>query len=64
MPAPSTQPHEQQQQQRRHQRQVRKNRIRRSVIAESGIEGFLGLGSLLKPEVAAVFSAVMAGAAH
>jgi hypothetical protein len=28
----------------------------------SGLEGFLGLGALLKPEVAAVFSAVVAGA--
>jgi hypothetical protein len=55
VPAPSTRPHEQQQ-------QHKEDQVRRSVIAESGIEGFLGLGSLLKPEVAAVFSAVMAGA--
>jgi len=33
-----------------------------SVIAGSGLEGFLSLSALLKPEIAAVFSAVVAGA--
>lgn len=31
------------------------------MIVGSGLEGFLSLSALLKPEIAAVFSAVVAG---
>jgi hypothetical protein len=52
MPAPSKQRPDQQQQ---------KLGQRSSVIVASGLEGFLSLSALLKPEVAAVFSAMVAG---
>jgi hypothetical protein len=52
MPAPSKQRPDQQQQ---------KHGQRSSVIVASGLEGFLSLSALLKPEVAAVFSAMVAG---
>jgi hypothetical protein len=52
MPAPSKQRLDQLQQE---------HGQRSSVIVASGLEGFLSLSALLKPEVAAVFSAMVAG---
>lgn len=52
MPAPSKQRIDQLQQE---------HGQRSSVIVASGLEGFLSLSALLKPEVAAVFSAMVAG---
>lgn len=44
-----------------HQRRQHQQRIRGiTLITRTGLDGFIGLSSLLKPEVAAMFSAALA----
>ena len=50
LPCPST-----------HEQQLQDQARGSSVVVASGLDGFLSLSALLKPEIAAVFSAVVAG---